>query len=251
MHCKKAGTQTVCAFQPTGGFRAAQKGIAMKTMLQTVVAAGLLVTGGAAYAGDLTSTVTLTSDYDFRGITQTAEDPALQASLDYSFGNGFSLGAWGSNVDFGSGTDSNVEVDLYGAYSKSYDSGFNWTAGFTEYTYHPGGDNIDTLELFVGAGYKNFSAKYWYSDDFSNSGLSAYYLEANYTQPLPKDFALALHAAKSGGDYWKAAGAQYEDYAISLSKPVGKFTASLKYAFSETYSDRIIFSVATTFPWKD
>ena len=43
----------VCAFQPTGGFRAAQKGIAMKMMLQTVVASGLLVAGGAAYADEL------------------------------------------------------------------------------------------------------------------------------------------------------------------------------------------------------
>jgi uncharacterized protein (TIGR02001 family) len=223
----------------------------MKTMLQTVVAAGLLMAGGAACAGDLTSTVTLTSDYDWRGITQTAEDPALQASIDYSFGNGFSLGAWASNVDFGAGTESNVEVDIYGAYAKSYDNGFNWTLGFTNYRYVPDGDNVDFLEVFGGVGYKNFSAKYWYADDYGNSGLSAYYLEANYTQPLPKEFSLGLHAATTGGDAWDALGGGYEDYAIGLSKPLGKFTASLKYAFSDTYSDRVILSFATTFPWKD
>lgn len=223
----------------------------LKTTLKTGAVMAMLAAATAAQAGDLTSTVTVTSDYDFRGITQTAKDPALQASLDYAFGNGFSVGAWASNVDFGTGTDSNVELDLYGAYSKSYDSGFNWTAGFTKYTYHPGGDHVNTLEYFVGAGYQNFSTKYWYSSDFSNSGASAYYLEANYNQPLPKDFSLGLHAAKSGGDYWDAAGLAYEDYSVSLSKPVGRFTASLKYAASNKFSDRVIFSIATTFPWKD
>ena len=220
------------------------------TKLQALMATVLLASAGAAAAGDLTSTVTLTSDYDWRGITQTAEDPALQASIDYAFGNGFSLGAWASNVDFGSGTDSNVELDLYGAYAKSYENGFNWTVGFTEYTY-PSGDDIEFLELFGGVGYQNLSAKYWYAPDYGNSGLSAYYLEANYTQPLPRDFSLGLHVATTGGDAWDALGGGYEDYAISVSKPIGRFTTSLKYVASDGFSDRVIFSVATTFPWKD
>ena len=222
----------------------------LKTALKTGAAMAMLAAATAAQAGDLTSTVTVTSDYDWRGITQTAEDPALQASIDYAFADGFSLGAWASNVDFGPGTDSNVELDLYGAYSKSYGTGFNWTVGFTDYTY-PSGDDIQFLEVFGGVGYKNLSAKYWYSHDYGNSGLSAYYLEANYTQPLPKDFSLGLHVATTGGDAWDALGGGYNDYAISVSKPIGRFTASLKYAASDAFSDRIIFSVATTFPWKD
>ncbi len=224
----------------------------MTTTLKTLLTAVLLVAGTTTgHAGDLSSTVTLTSDYDFRGVTQTSEDPALQASLDYAFGEGFTLGAWASNVDFGPGTDSNVEADVYGGYTKSYDNGFTWNAGFIYYTYHPGGDHVNNFELAVGGGYKNFGTKYYYSDDFSSSGLSAYYLEANYTQPLPKDFALSVHAGKSGGDYWTAAGGAYEDYGIAVSKPVGHFTASVKYAFSDTYADRVIVSLVTTFPWKD
>jgi uncharacterized protein (TIGR02001 family) len=226
------------------------KGTRMKT-LKTTLAAGLLLAAATAHAGDLTSTVTLTSDYDFRGITQTTEDPALQASLDYAFADGFTVGAWASNVDFGPGFDSNAEVDLYAGYSKTLDNGFSWNAGLVHYLYLPDGDDVDFTELYVGAGYKNLSAKFWYADDFGNSGESAYYLEANYTQPLPHDFALGLHVGTSGGDFWELAGAEYEDYGISLSKPFGKFNTSLKYAFSEQFSDRVILSVSTTFPWKD
>ena len=223
----------------------------MTTKLKTWAATGLLLAAGTANAGDLSSTVTVTSDYDFRGITQTTEDPALQASVDYAFGNGFSIGAWASNVDFGPGLESNVEVDVYGGYSQSFDSGFNWNAGFVYYTYHPGGDDIDYLELYVGGGYKNFGAKVWYSNDYGNTGDDAYYLEANYTQPLPYDLSLGLHVGTSGGDYWKNADLEYEDYGISLSKPLGNFTASVKYAASKEFSDRVIFTIATTFPWKE
>ena len=43
----------------------------------------------------------VTSDYVFRGITQTDFDPALQGGLDYAFGDsGWYVGAWASNVDF-------------------------------------------------------------------------------------------------------------------------------------------------------
>jgi uncharacterized protein (TIGR02001 family) len=65
------------------------------------VAAVLLLAAGAAAQAEATATVTATSDYDFRGITQTAQDPALQASVDYAHDSGFYAGAWGSNVDFG------------------------------------------------------------------------------------------------------------------------------------------------------
>lgn len=61
--------------------------------------------------------VGVTSDYRFRGIAQTATDPALQAGVDFAHKSGFYLGAWGSNVswikDFGA-SDGSLEIDLYG-----------------------------------------------------------------------------------------------------------------------------------------
>ncbi|MEZ5498584.1 MAG: TorF family putative porin [Steroidobacteraceae bacterium] len=65
----------------------------------------------AAARAEVSSTFTLASDYDFRGITQSALDPALQASLDWSQESGFYASLWGSNVDFGTGTDIQVEID--------------------------------------------------------------------------------------------------------------------------------------------
>ena len=75
------------------------------------MAGALLATAGSAYA-DFTVAPTLVSDYDFRGVTQTLEDPALQLGLNYAHDSGFYAGLWGSNVDFGPGKP-DVEVDAF------------------------------------------------------------------------------------------------------------------------------------------
>ena len=63
-----------------------------------------------------------TSDYIFRGISQSRRDPALQAGVDMTYGI-FYAGAWGSHVNFGSNLDgplgtpgthiADIEVDFY------------------------------------------------------------------------------------------------------------------------------------------
>ncbi|HEY7740572.1 MAG TPA: TorF family putative porin, partial [Steroidobacteraceae bacterium] len=66
-----------------------------------LVAVGLLCATAAANA-EVSYTVTAVSDYDFRGVSLSAKDPALQASIDYAHDSGFYAGAWASNIDYGS-----------------------------------------------------------------------------------------------------------------------------------------------------
>ena len=67
-----------------------------------------------ASADGFSSTVTGVSDYDFRGVSLSATDPALQASVDFAADSGFYAGAWVSNIDYGSAIDGDIELDLYG-----------------------------------------------------------------------------------------------------------------------------------------
>ncbi|TMP43217.1 TorF family putative porin, partial [Pseudoalteromonas sp. S1688] len=62
-------------------------------------------------AANWSTTITAASDYTFNGVSQTDNDPALQASLDYAYDNGVYAGVWASNVDFGDDTD--FELDAY------------------------------------------------------------------------------------------------------------------------------------------
>jgi len=111
----------------------------MKLIRGGLVMIGLLGVAGAAQAG-VTSTWTATNDYDFRGNSQSAKDPAIQASLDYAATSGWYVGAWASNIDFGvpSGgplENPDVELDVYGGFTKTLESGWAYDFGLVAYTY--------------------------------------------------------------------------------------------------------------------
>ena len=231
---------------------------------------GLLGVAGAAQAG-VSSTWTLTNDYDFRGNSQTAKDPALQASLDYAHESGFYVGAWASNVDFGT-PDPDIEVDFYGGFTKSLESGLTWDAGIVYYSY-PSESDLDYFEVYGSLAKDWFKAKLWYSPAFGGDAaeaialdaagtddVGAWYFEVNGTWALPQDFSLLAHLGYSTGDYWdNAFGDDQMDYSIGVGYTLGYFNLGLKYA--DTDSDvvvtsdafnnegRVLFTVATTFPW--
>lgn len=221
----------------------------------TFIPALLLVS--AVASAEVTSTVTLTSDYDFRGLTQTDEDPALQASIDYAAEGGWYVGAWASNVDF-PGYDGSLEVDLYTGFAGETDAGLGWDVGFVYYAY-PSSDNTDTEEKLEGfpeiygkISHGIFSGALWYSNDFGGSDESAMYLEGNVGIPLPRDFSLNLHAGYSFGDYWDDVEEdKYIDYSIGVGYTFQQFELGLAYVDTDIdgLDERVIFTVSTTFPW--
>lgn len=247
----------------------------MMKHLKWIAATGLLVASGVAHA-QFSSTITAASEYDFRGFSQSAKDPALQASLDYAFPNGFAIGAWASNVDF-EPFDGDIELDLYGSYTGKINDDTSWVVGFVYYLY-PGSSKktIDdgdggTVELsaigeypeyYVGLNYKQFAFKQWYADDLYESGKGAQYTEANATFPLPNNFSLLAHVGYAWGSYWKdLGGGELFDYSIGVGYTYEKFNFALKWTGTDASgaqkitSDvgnnegRIVFTVATTLPW--
>lgn len=99
---------------------------------QTAPPPDLKITGG----------VTLTSDYRFRGTTQTNEGPAVQGTINVNHVSGLYLGTWASTID--GGLDGStpaltgygaVEVDLYGGYTRTLASGVGFDVGLLYYYY--------------------------------------------------------------------------------------------------------------------
>lgn len=233
----------------------------MKSMKTLALVTGLMAVTGVAQA-QFSSTWTAVSDYDYRGFSQTAKDPALQASADVTFGeSGFSAGAWASNVDFDN--DEDVELDFYANYAKEINEHFTVTAGGTYYDYPLGNDLSGFLEFYAGANLGNFSFKQWYSDDFYALGDTALYTELNYTQPIGESFSLAFHAGYSWGDYWDNGTGELIDYAVQANWTVSKFTLFAKFTGTDASGDekiesdlannepRALIGVMTTFPWGD
>jgi uncharacterized protein (TIGR02001 family) len=237
----------------------------MKSIKTLALVTGLMAICGVSQA-QFSSTWTAVSDYDFRGVTQSGKDPALQASADYAFSNGVSIGAWASNIDFG--IDEDYELDLYVNYVGEINDTFSWTTGATYYEY-PGGDDADGYpEVYVGFNAGDFSMKQWYSWDYVASGLDSFYTEANYTATITESFNLAFHAGYFFGDAPDAladfvgeSNGDIFDYAVQANYTAGNFTIFGKFTGTDASGNlkvegdignnepRFLIGVSTTFPW--
>jgi uncharacterized protein (TIGR02001 family) len=147
----------------------------MKKLLLAAVAFAA-VSAGAAHAGDFTYNLDVTSDYVFRGVSQTNAKPAVQGGIDYAKGL-FYAGTWASSVDFANG----YELDLY--------AGVKPTVGKTSFdfgviTYQYGEKGFNTTELKAAVshplGKGTIGAAYFNNVDFG----STFYYEVNGSYPL-------------------------------------------------------------------
>ena len=221
-----------------------------------LAAVGLTFAAATASA-EVTGTVSAVSDYNFRGISLSANDPALQGSIDYAHDSGFYAGAWASNIDYGDDVDGDVEVDLYLGFAGGVEDGLGWDLGAVYYTY-PGSDDIeDYPEFYAGLTYKWLELKQWYSNDNSGTDLDSWYTEANASFDLVENLSLGLHAGYNYGDIYEDF--EYLDYSVGLTYTLGHFDLGLKYVDNDmddqiesdvfNSEGRAIFSISTTFPW--
>lgn len=92
----------------------------------------------------------VTTDYVYRGISQTDGQPAAQVGFQYASG-GLSAGAWASNVDLREESDPTYELDLHAAYG--WRLGSDWLArlGIVHYEYpdHAGDYDYDEVTASV------------------------------------------------------------------------------------------------------
>lgn len=126
---------------------------------------------------EITANIGATSNYMWRGQTQTNDNPAISGGVDYDHGNGFTAGVWVSNVEFGN--DSGNETDFYGAYSGQVgDLGYSVGAIYYMYTEH---DDSDFVEATVDFTYQafNFGAAYLIDSDTDAEGDLYYYIGAS------------------------------------------------------------------------
>lgn len=188
-------TAAIAAFTAAGvlaGSAVAQAGGSIKDAPEEAPKRDLQISGNAA----------VTSDYIFRGFSQTAERPAVQVGIDLTY-KLFYAGIWGSNVDFGDDAAAagrsiaRAEVDYYAGIKPVFGK-FTFDFGVIYYTY-PGArdDNsagvleLDYVELKGGV-----SAEAWkdgtlgmtvfYSPEYTNKAGAVWTVEGSIAQVLPK-----------------------------------------------------------------
>lgn len=169
----------------------------------------------------------LYSQYIFRGLTQTGEEPAIQGGVDYSHASGFYLGAWASNIswleDGGVYDNSSIEIDVYGGYRNTIgETGIGYDVGLLQYIYPgdrvPGAaiDDAETTELYGALSWKWLQGKFSYvvSDDAWGTidGQGTWYAEANANIPVGETgFTVNLHVGRQEFDGESAPGVSNDD----------------------------------------
>lgn len=173
--------------------------------LATISAATLAQTPAAPEAPSehtVSANIGLFSEYIFRGISQTAGEPAVQGGFDYAHSSGFYAGTWATNIswleDFGAYNRSSMEWDFYLGFKNAFPGAedFSYDFGLLYYYYpgrkNPGVVSADTLELYGSIGWKWISAKlsYTLSDDYfgtrpiGRKSDGSIYSEANVAYPI-------------------------------------------------------------------
>ncbi|PLK24013.1 hypothetical protein C0V72_06430 [Porphyrobacter sp. TH134] len=92
---------------------------------------------------------TLTTDYRFRGVSQSDEGMAVQGGITISHESGFYVGAWGSNLaGWGTFGGANMELDLIAGFKLPVGEG-TLDTGLVWYMYPSGADTTDFAELYA------------------------------------------------------------------------------------------------------
>lgn len=200
-----------------------------------IVAAMALPERAVAQDSSVSANVSMTSDYRFRGITQTNAKPAIQGGFDYENGP-FSIGTWGSNVswlsDGGAGISSSMELDVYAGYAIPL-GGQSLDLGLTYY-YYPGtfpagltspntgefsvGTSLGPVDLALAVSLTNLFG-------FDDSKGSTY-VGVDYAAPV-EGFDLSVHLGYQ--DVRNNDDCPYADWSITAGKSYGGLDLSVAY----------------------
>ncbi len=194
--------------------------------------------------------MTLTTDYVFRGYSQTDENPAVQGYITLAHEIGLSATVWASNVDFDDGDQAHSEFDGIVAYD--FDIGPGTASLGGAYYYYPGADS--DLNYDYGEGFLTYTHGFfadalslawsaYYSPEFFGQSGSATYLALAPSFALPFLGDSTLDVTGSGGYQWieendTAAIPDYWNWSAGVSHTWDdKITLGVKY--HDTDVDRV------------
>ena len=203
-----------------------------RTALAAVLGLTLWATPRADAA--LSGSLALTSDYVWRGTSQTDGKPALQGGVEYGHESGLYLGVWGSNVDFAEDVDdpARIEVDLSAGWRGETASGIGWDLSLVRYIYPRTTEDYDSNELKLALSYAMVTLEVDYSNDAFATGEDAFYYRVELSREL--EDLLTLSAAIGYSDLDQAitgegAPESYVDWRIGAARQLWGVDLDLSY----------------------
>ena len=160
--------------------------------IKIALASMFLILSSYASAVEISSNVGLSSDYIWRGMTQTNGDLSVNGGFDLSTDMGFYIGTWASNANY---TGTSMELDIYLGFSGEMAENMTYNIGYISVIY-PGADSLDFEEAYVGFNIYGLSILY---SDGQNNGPS--YSEIGYSVDAgPGSFNISYGEYEDNGD---------------------------------------------------
>lgn len=171
----------------------------------------------------VTANVAASSNYFWRGVTQTNDQAAVSGGVDFASDSGFYAGTWVSTLDFGEAASAGYEMDLYAGFAGSAGE-FGYDVGYLYYAYPDAADDIGFGEIYGALSWQWLSAKASYLTNAEGDATDEedmLYLELNASFTILDETELSLHLGHSSGDTimeWYGEDDSYIDYGASISK---------------------------------
>lgn len=249
-----------------------------KSCVQQLLTVSLLLASAATFAEESTETtpaisvsgsMTMATDYRFRGVSNSNRDPAIQGAVTFAHKSGAYLSLWASNADIGAG--GNVEADFFVGYilpitGKSFlDINYadvNYPGTIKEYhtDFSEFGVNYNHSDLMIGGDY--FTAGVFYSPEFAFKSGTEIYLNTSYKFPVYKNIklvsSLGYTKLEDNEQFAKAFGGDgqqddYFDYKVGLGAEVLGLSSELVWIDNNIDSDAnmmkgsVVFSLTKQF----
>ncbi|MFA1684118.1 TorF family putative porin [Achromobacter dolens] len=225
--------------------------LALFALAAPVHAADTPTAGEPAPEYSLTANVTLASQYRYRGLMQTNNQPAIQGGFDFTHASGLYLGNWNSSIswlnDSNSKVSAPVEMDFYGGYKGNLAPDVPFDLGVLQYYYpgdYPSGyTSPDTTELYAGLGYGPVLFKYSIAMTnlfgFADSKYSQYFdLSGNFDTGF---WGLTVNAHVGRQTVRNVTDGAYTDWKLGLTKDFGQGLA-ISIAYIDTDADRAVYT---------
>jgi uncharacterized protein (TIGR02001 family) len=206
------------------------------------VASAMMLTGVCRAEGTWSGSIGATSNYIYRGISQTYNGAALQLGGNYQSTFGWFAGAWGSNVDpYPGGGKTFEELDFYGGLVRPLSSDFTVKGTYTHYAYvqDPRRPRYDYDEIAVSVAYSDLvAATVSFQPNYTSySELGFAYREPAAAYELtgrwPLRFGLAATAGAGYYDLHRLFGVGYWAGDLGLAYVYSRLTLSVSRFFAD------------------
>jgi uncharacterized protein (TIGR02001 family) len=230
------------------------------TIQRPLLTTGLLLlswTSACRADGTWSASIGATTDYIFRGVSQTYDSGAVQLGGNYQSSLGWFVGAWGSNVDPYPHAGGAAELDLYAGLTRPIGADFSTRLAYTHYTYlddsRPARYDYDEIAVSV-AYLDRIAATLSFEPDYtgySNLGYAEHHpagaFELTGRWPVWRD--LSVDAGIGYYDLQRLFGVSYWAGSIGASYVYRRLTLELTHYFAEGTVERLYSDQSANGTW--